>query len=86
MERSSYINSKGEEFSYLKNKTKKGSLNFVFFHATGFNAQTYNILLDKLDKKFNSEINIYALRSKRVMGYPEAEAIPEKMTSWSPLS
>ena len=76
MERSSYINSKGEEFSYLKNKTKKDSLNFVFFHATGFNAQTYTILLDKLNKKFNSEINIYAL-DQRGHGLSKAEAIPK---------
>ena len=84
MERSSYINSKGEEFSYLKNKTKKGSLNFVFFHATGFNAQTYTILLDKLDKKFNSEINIYAL-DQRGHGLSKAEAVPENLTSWAPF-
>ena len=84
MERSSYINSKGEEFSYLKNKTKKGSLNFVFFHATGFNAQTYNILLDKLDKKFNSEINIYAL-DQRGHGLSKAQAVPENLTSWTPF-
>ena len=84
MERSSYINSKGEEFSYLKNKTKKGSLNFVFFHATGFNAQTYTILLDKLNKKFNSEINIYAL-DQRGHGLSKAEAVPENLTSWAPF-
>jgi len=84
MERSSFINSKGEEFSYLKNKTKKGSLNFVFFHATGFNAQTYTILLDKLDKKFNSKINIYAL-DQRGHGLSKAEAVPENLTSWAPF-
>ena len=84
MERSSYINSKGEEFSYLKNKTKKGSLNFVFFHATGFNAQTYTILLDKLNKKFNSEINIYAL-DQRGHGLSKAEAKPENLSSWAPF-
>ncbi|MDA7601314.1 alpha/beta hydrolase [Gammaproteobacteria bacterium] len=84
MERSSYINSKGEEFSYLKNKTKKGSLNFVFFHATGFNAQTYTILLDKLNNKFNSEINIYAL-DQRGHGLSKAEAVPENLTSWAPF-
>ena len=84
MERSSFINSKGEEFSYLKNTTKKGSLNFVFFHATGFNAQTYTILLDKLNKKFNSEINIYAL-DQRGHGLSKAEAVPENLTSWAPF-
>ena len=84
MDRSSFINSKGEEFSYLKNKTKKGSLNFVFFHATGFNAQTYTILLDKLDKKFNSKINIYAL-DQRGHGLSKAEAVPENLTSWAPF-
>jgi pimeloyl-ACP methyl ester carboxylesterase len=84
MERSSFINSKGEEFSFLKNKTKKGSLNFVFFHATGFNAQTYTILLDKLNKKFNSEINIYAL-DQRGHGLSKAEAVPENLTSWAPF-
>ena len=84
MERSSFINSKGEEFSFLKNKTKKGSLNFVFFHATGFNAQTYTILLDKLNTKFNSEINIYAL-DQRGHGLSKAEALPENLTSWVPF-
>jgi len=84
MERSSYINSKGEEFSYLKNKIKKGNLNFVFFHATGFNAQTYTILLDKLNKKFTSEINIYAL-DQRGHGLSKAEAVPENLTSWAPF-
>ena len=83
MERHTYTSKQGEIFSYLKNDTKIGRQNFVFFHATGFNAQTYNILLDKLDKKFNSKINIYAL-DQRGHGLSEAEAIPEKMTSWSP--
>ena len=84
MERSSYINSKGEQFSYLQNEIKDNAINFVFFHATGFNAQTYNILLNKLDQKFNSEINIYAL-DQRGHGLSEAKAIPEDLTSWAPF-
>ena len=41
MERKKYITKTGEEFSYLASDIKKGSRNFVFFHATGFNAETY---------------------------------------------
>ena len=53
MERKIYITKTGEEFSYLASDIKKGSRNFVFFHATGFNAETYKILFNKIKIHFD---------------------------------
>ena len=57
MERKKFTNALGEDFSYLVHESTKSKLNFVFFHATGFNAQTYELLLEALNKKCNSKIN-----------------------------
>ena len=33
MERKEFINSKGEQFSYLSNESDQNDVNFVFFHG-----------------------------------------------------
>ena len=48
MERKTFTNKEGEDFSYLVHQSEGNSKNFVFFHATGFNSETYKILFDKL--------------------------------------
>ena len=62
MDRIKILNSRGEIFSLLSSSDSQSStLSILFFHATGFNAQTYIQLLEKLNKKFNQDINILAL-------------------------
>ncbi|HJL95648.1 MAG TPA: alpha/beta hydrolase [SAR86 cluster bacterium] len=82
MERKIFTNKRGENFSYLSNEKEQNKINFVFFHATGFNAQTYEILLKVLGDKSNLEINLYAL-DQRGHGFSQAEAIPSELNSWS---
>ena len=61
MERKKFTNALGEDFSYLVHESTKSKLNFVFFHATGFNSETYKIFFEKLKNQFDNQINIYAL-------------------------
>ena len=56
MERRNFKNKKGENFSYLADDTSSTDINLVFFHATGFNANTYRILLEKMKVKFEKKI------------------------------
>ena len=58
MERKIFTNNKGEDFSYLSSERQENAVNFVFFHATGFNAQTYKILLEALRNKSDSKISL----------------------------
>ena len=58
------------------------AVNFVFFHATGFNAQTYEILLRKLADISESKFNLYAL-DQRGHGFSKARAEPLELNSWS---
>ena len=81
MERKKYITKTGEEFSYLASDIKKGSRNFVFFHATGFNAETYKILFNKIKIHFDNEINIYAI-DQRGHGMTNAKSEPDNLKSW----
>mgnify|MGYP001161319499 FL=1 len=81
MERKIYITKTGEEFSYLASDIKKGSRNFVFFHATGFNAETYKILFNKIKIHFDNEINIYAI-DQRGHGMTNAKSEPDNLKSW----
>ena len=81
MERKAFTNKKGEVFSYLVSKKEASSYNFVFFHATGFNAQTYEILFDKLKNHFGEDISVYAL-DQRGHGLSGALSDPEKLKSW----
>ena len=47
MQRKEFINKKGEVFSYLSLESSKADTTLIFYHATGFNAETYKILLEK---------------------------------------
>ena len=82
MERKIFTNNRGEQFSYLSNESQKDAVNFVFFHATGFNAQTYEILLRKLADISESKFNLYAL-DQRGHGFSKARAEPSELNSWS---
>ena len=85
MIRSSLKNNSGEEFSYVSNRPiESGAPLFIFFHATGFNGQTYWQLIKGLDSLFEEEINFMSL-DQRGHGHTKAEAIPEKLNSWSPF-
>ena len=53
MERKTFTNKEGEDFSYLDHQSEGSSKNIVFFHATGFNSETYKILFDKLLSPIN---------------------------------
>ena len=81
MERKVFTNNRGEQFSYLSNESQKDAVNFVFFHATGFNAQTYEILLHKLADKSESKFNVYAL-DQRGHGFTKLKANPQDMYDW----
>ena len=82
MERKVFTSKTGEDFSYLSNENEQNDINFVFFHATGFNVETYRILLDELVNKSNSRINLYAL-DQRGHGFSKARAAPSELHSWS---
>ena len=82
MERKIFTNNKGEDFSYLSSERQENAVNFVFFHATGFNAQTYKILLEALRNKSDSKINLFAL-DQRGHGFSQARAVPSELDSWS---
>ncbi len=82
MERKVFTSKTGEDFSYLSTENEQNDINFVFFHATGFNAETYKILLDELVNKSNSRINLYAL-DQRGHGFSKARAVPSELHSWS---
>ena len=82
MERKEFINSKGEQFSYLSNESDQNDVNFIFFHATGFNAQTYELLLEALNEKSNSKLNLYAF-DQRGHGFSQARSVPSELNSWS---
>jgi len=82
MERKVFTSPTGEDFSYLSEENEQNEINFVFFHATGFNAQTYIILLNTLVDKSFSKINLYAL-DQRGHGFSQAKAVPSELNSWS---
>ena len=82
MERKIFTNNKGEHFSYLSSERQENAVNFVFFHATGFNALTYKILLEALRNKSDSKINLFAL-DQRGHGFSQARAVPSELDSWS---
>ena len=81
MERKTFINKEGEDFSYLVHQSEGNSKNFVFFHATGFNSETYKILFDKLLSHYDNEINIYAL-DQRGHGLSSAKSNPDELKTW----
>ena len=81
MERKTYTNTAGEDFSYLAHESHGSKFNFVFFHATGFNAETYQIFFDKLINCFGNQVSIYAL-DQRGHGLSNAKSDHSQLKSW----
>ena len=81
MKRKNFTNRLGEEFSYLVHESTNSKLNFIFFHATGFNAETYRILFEKLKIQFEDQINIYAI-NQRGHGLSKARSDHTQLKSW----
>ena len=81
MERKTYTNTAGEDFSYLVHESNGSKFNFVFFHATGFNAETYQIFFDKLINCFGNQVSIYAL-DQRGHGLSNAKSDHTQLKSW----
>ena len=81
MKRKNFTNRLGEEFSYLVHESTNSKLNFIFFHATGFNAETYRILFEKLKTQFEDQINIYAI-DQRGHGLSKARSDHTQLKSW----
>ena len=79
-----YTNSKGENFSYLIHGNLAAEKLIFFFHATGFNAETYNNFLSNLSKKLGDDYKIISL-DQRGHGLSSANADPEKLSSWNSL-
>ena len=81
MKRKNFTNRLDEEFSYLVHESTNSKLNFIFFHATGFNAETYRILFEKLKTQFEDQINIYAI-DQRGHGLSKARSDHAQLKSW----
>ncbi len=81
MQRNTFINKLGEEFSYLVHEEENSKINFVFFHATGFNSETYKILFDGLKIFYGNKINIYAL-DQRGHGLSKAQSDHRTLKNW----
>ena len=81
MKRKNFTNRSGQEFSYLVHESTNSKLNFIFFHATGFNAETYRILFEKLKTQFEDQINIYAI-DQRGHGLSKARSDHTQLKSW----
>ena len=54
---------------------------YFFFHATGFNAETYALFL-KLNEILENQFSIYEL-DHRGHGLSEATAVPSELSSWN---
>ena len=70
-----------EIFSYLHLEGKSKDKNLFFFHATGFNAETYTPFFSKLNEFLDNEYSIFAL-DQRGHGLSEASALSSDLTSW----
>ena len=79
-----YTNSKGENFSYLTHGNQAAENLIFFFHATGFNAETYNSFLSNLSKKLGDNYKIISL-DQRGHGLSLANADPRKLSTWNSL-
>ena len=79
-----YTNSKGENFSYLIHGNQAAENLIFFFHATGFNAETYNNFLSNLSKKLGDNYKIISL-DQRGHGLSSANADPGKLSTWNSL-
>ena len=81
MERKTFTNKKGENFSYLASKSENSKYNLVFFHATGFNAFTYEILFNQIKELIGDDISIYAI-DQRGHGLSKATSNHTELKSW----
>tara|TARA_B100000035_G_scaffold104215_1_gene88471 strand:+ start:719 stop:1636 length:918 start_codon:yes stop_codon:yes gene_type:complete len=69
-------------FSYIFLRGQNKDKNIFFFHATGFNAETYLPFFLKLNQLLDNQYSIYAL-DQRGHGLSEATAVPSELTSWN---
>ena len=70
-----------DSFSYIYVEGKRHDKNIFFFHATGFNAETYIPFFLKLGELLDNQYSIFAL-DQRGHGLSKASAIPSELTSW----
>ena len=68
-------------FSYIHSKGLQENKNIFFFHATGFNAETYIPFYEKLNQLLHHEYSIFAL-DQRGHGLSKASAKPSDLISW----
>ena len=76
MIRTEFSTKKEENFSLMTNECinpENGT--FIFFHATGFNAFTYNQLFNSLNLKFNNKLKIKMVKSLLIEGFIKQESI-----------
>tara|TARA_B100000575_G_scaffold287368_1_gene285631 strand:+ start:420 stop:1337 length:918 start_codon:yes stop_codon:yes gene_type:complete len=71
-----------DNFSYIYLEGNEEDKNIFFFHATGFNAETYIPFFLKLSELLNNQYSIYAL-DQRGHGLSKAKAIPSELNSWN---
>ena len=69
-------------FSYIFLEGQNKEKNIFFFHATGFNAETYIPFFLKLNELLENQFSIYAL-DQRGHGLSEATAVPSELSSWN---
>ena len=69
-------------FSYIFLQGQNKDKNIFFFHATGFNAETYIPFFLKLNELLENQYSIYAL-DQRGHGLSEATAVPSELSSWN---
>ncbi len=69
-------------FSYIFLEGQNKEKNIFFFHATGFNAETYIPFFLKLNELLDNQYSIYAL-DQRGHGLSEAIAAPSELSSWN---
>ena len=68
-------------FSYIHSKGNDEDKNIFFFHATGFNAETYIPFYEKLNQLLHHEYSIFAL-DQRGHGLSQASAMTSELISW----
>lgn len=83
MIRNSFNNDSGEEFSFISTSPLDISApSLIFFHATGFNGQTYWQLIKELEGQHQDKINFISF-DQRGHGHSTASANPEELKTWS---
>ena len=75
------VNISSENFSYIHLEGERQDKNIFFFHATGFNAETYMPFFLKLGELLDNQYSIYAI-DQRGHGLSKASAIPSELNSW----